>query len=166
MSEVTRAAALPGGGAAAPPSRSAEASGAPATPAARGLRFHKPRLFWFKTALLAVATIALIPILLLKHELAATIYLVFLAVVHVVGLVIFAIGVTREDIAPSMRGFWTRMAGLAFAVVLLYLVSKGLQDQTVGLVFWGSLFSIWALHTLALTMLHVRGRGEAACPFA
>lgn len=128
-------------------------------------RFNKVRQYWFKVALLSLFTVALVPILLMKHELAATLYLIFLAVVHVGGLWVFARGVSREDVAPSLWGFWGRMIGIAFAIVLLYLVSKGLQDATAGLIFWGSLFAIWAIHTVALALLHIRGRNETVCPF-
>ena len=56
--------------------------------------------------------------------------------------------------------------GIAFLVGLLYLASKGLQTSAQDFVFWGSLFAIWALHTLGLALLHVRGaRENAVCPF-
>lgn len=129
--------------------------------------FHSRTRFWWKTTLLAAATIALVPILLLQHELAALIYLVFLVTVHVAGLVIFAVGVRKEDIAPTRRGLWNRVVGIAVAVVLLYLVSHGLSSDTASWIFWGSLFAIWLIHTLALLTLHLRGRAEQkACPFA
>ncbi len=136
-------------------------------PATTAFQFRKKRLFWTKSALLAATTVALIPILLWKHELAAALYVAFLALVHLVGLVVFAVGVKRHDIAPTRHGLLIRIVGLGVAVVLLYMVSKGLQTATQGALFWGSLFSIWAIHTGALTLLHIRGREEAkACPFA
>jgi hypothetical protein len=140
----------------------------PATGPALALEFHSRRKFWWKTSFLAAATIALIPILLSQHELAALIYIAFLVVIHVVGLVIFAIGVKREDIAPTRRGLWNRITGIVVAVVLLYMVSKGLQTPAESWIFWTSLFLIWFIHTAALLMLHLRGRGErrSACPFA
>lgn len=128
--------------------------------------FAKQRQFLWKTALLAVTTLALIPILLYKSELAAVIYVVFLLVVHVAGLAVFLIGVRREDIAPSRRGLWLRLAGIAAAVLLLGLAAEGLRNEIRSAVFWASLFAIWGLHTAALSLLHIRGRPVAdACPF-
>lgn len=131
------------------------------------LVFHSRRKFWAKASTLAVATVALIPILLLQHELAATLYVAFLVVVHLAGLVIFSLGVRRHDIAPTRRGLRNRIIGLATAVGLLYLASKGLHTEIGSTLFWASLFAIWLIHTAALMMLHLRGRAEqAACPFA
>ena len=130
------------------------------------LQFNDRRRFLWKTALLAATTVALIPILLWKNEMAATIYVVILAIIHVGGLFIVAIGVKRHQLAPTTRGLVIRLIGIALLIGLIYLASKGLQDTTIGFVFWGSLFAIWALHTAGLALLHIRGRSEAAaCPF-
>ncbi|MEK6985980.1 MAG: hypothetical protein AABX89_06335 [Candidatus Thermoplasmatota archaeon] len=129
-------------------------------------QFTDRKTFYWKVGLLAATTVALIPILLWKHEMAATIYLVILAAIHVGGLFIVVKGVKKEQIAPNKRGLIIRIIGIVLLVVLLYLVSKGLQDPALGLLFWGSLFSIWALHTAGLALVHIRGRNEAAmCPF-
>lgn len=133
-----------------------------------GPRFHftDRKTFYWKVGLLAATTIGLIPILLWKDEMAATIYLVILAIIHIGGLFVVAIGVKRAQIAPDRRGLVIRLAGIAILIVLLYVVSKGLQNPALDFVFWGSLFSIWALHTAGLALLHIRGRREASvCPF-
>lgn len=130
------------------------------------LVFTDRRTFWWKTALLAATTVALIPILLWQDALAATIYLWALVVVHVAGVVVVAIGVRRHQIAPDGRGLAIRLAAIAVLVGLLYLASKGLDTEVGGAVFWASLFAIWALHTLGLALLHFRsGREQLACPF-
>jgi hypothetical protein len=129
------------------------------------IEFRHRAKFWWKTFILAATTIALIPILLWQHELAAAIYLWTLVIIHVVGLGIFIIGVSREDIAPSTGGFVGRFIGLVVTGVLLYVVAKGLQTPVSGAIFWVSLFAIWAVHTAGLLMLHVRGRSENNCPF-
>ncbi len=129
------------------------------------LEFHSHRRFWTKTLLLAATTIALIPILLMQSELGAQIYLWALVVIHLVGLVVFASGVSAADIAPSKWGFIGRVLGLLTAFGLLYLASKGLQTETGSAIFWGSLFAIWALHTAGLALLHIRGQGGNGCPF-
>lgn len=130
------------------------------------LRFERRGQFAWKVGLLLATTIALIPILLSKNEMAATVYLWVLVGVHVVGLFIIGIGVKRHHIAPDTRGLVIRLVGIALLVGLLYLASQGLKGSVEGLVFWGSLFAIWALHTLGLALLHIRGRREAAvCPF-
>lgn len=118
----------------------------------------KGAIAW-KSAFLAVTTIALIPILLYQHKLAASVYVIFLAVVHLGGLVVFAWGVKKEHF---QRGLWIRVAGLVILTGLLYLASKGLQATDT--IFWLSLGAIWLLHTLGLFLLHAR-KEPLNCPF-
>jgi len=127
--------------------------------------FRKKAQYAWKVAMLVITFLALIPILLYQHELGAKAYLWFLIGVHVLGLLIFSIGVQREDIAPSRRGLYGRVAGLVTIVALLYLASKGLATTFGTALFWWSLFLVWAIHTLGLALLHIRGRREVACPF-
>jgi len=128
--------------------------------------FQRPGQFAWKVGLLLATTIALVPILLLKSEWAAQVYLWVLVGIHVVGLGIIAIGVKRHHIAPDRRGLVIRLVGIALLIGLLYLASQGLQSSVEGVLFWGSLFAIWALHTLGLALLHIRGRREmTVCPF-
>jgi hypothetical protein len=135
---------------------------APRTPL---LAFGNRRTFYWKTGLLAATTLALAPILLWKDLLAAQVYLVALAVVHVAGFAVIAIGAKRQDIAPGLRGLVIRLVGILILVALLALAANGLTGTT-GMVFWSSLFAIWALHTAGLALLHLRGRRELqACPF-
>lgn len=134
--------------------------------ASRGLEFrHKARFAW-KVTLLLVTFVALIPILLYQDVLGAKVYLWFLVGVHLLGLVVFGWGVSRHDIAPSTRGFVMRVVGLVAVAALLYLASKGLDSAFGSVLFWGSLFTLWAVHTGGLLLVHVRGRGETGCPFA
>lgn len=138
----------------------------PAPGAVSGLHFERRRTFWWKTALLAATTVALVPILLWKQVMAAQVYLVALVLVHVAGIVVIAVGVKRSHIAPDRRGLVIRVVGIAALIGLLALAARGLRSSAADLVFWGSLFAIWALHTLGLALLHVRsGREVAACPF-
>lgn len=128
--------------------------------------FERRGQFAWKVALLAATTIALIPILLMKNAWAAQAYLWILVVIHVAGLFIIGVGVKRHHIAPDARGLVIRLVGIVLLVALLYLASKGLQTSVEGLLFWGSLFAIWFLHTAGLALLHIRGRREnAVCPF-
>jgi hypothetical protein len=130
------------------------------------LRFERRGQFAWKVGLLLATTLALIPILLSRNEMAATVYLWVLVGVHVAGLFIIGIGVKRHHTAPDTRGLVIRLAGITVLVALLYLASQGLKSSVEGALFWGSLFAIWALHTLGLALLHIRGRREiAACPF-
>jgi hypothetical protein len=130
------------------------------------MTFERRGQFAWKTALLLATTVALIPILLLKNAWAAQVYLWVLVLIHVIGLFVIAVGVKRTHIAPDRRGLISRIAGLAVLVGLLFLVSKGLQTSAQDFLFWGSLFAIWALHTIGLALLHIRsGREAAACPF-
>ncbi len=125
---------------------------------------HKARFIW-KNALLLITFVALIPILLYQDVLGAQVYLWFLVGVHALGLFIFAWGVGRHDIAPSMKGFLGRLAGLATVTLLLWIASKGLNTEFGSLLFWGSLFALWAIHSAGLLLLHLRGRKETSCPF-
>ena len=134
-------------------------------PATR-MTFERRGQFVWKVAMLAVTTVALIPILLMKNEWAATVYLVALAIVHIAGVVVIVVGTKRHHIAPDARGLVIRLIAIAILVALLYLASKGLSTGTEGLLFWGSLFAIWLLHTAGLALLHIRGaRENAVCPF-
>ncbi len=129
------------------------------------LEFHSRAKFWWKTGLLLLTFVALIPILLYQSVLGAKVYLWFLGIVHIIGTAVFVIGVRKEDIAPTARGFWGRVAGLVTIGLLIYLASKGLQTEFGSLLFWGSLFAVWAIHTLGLLLLHLRGRHDKNCPF-
>jgi hypothetical protein len=135
--------------------------------AAPRMTFERRGLFAWKSALLLATTVALIPILLMKSAWAAQVYLWVLVAIHVIGLGIIAIGVKRTHIAPDTRGLVIRLVGIAFLVALLYVASKGLQTSAQDFLFWGSLFAIWALHTIGLALLHIRSGREsaAACPF-
>ena len=130
------------------------------------MTFERRGQFAWKVALLAATTVALVPILLMKNEWAAQAYLWILVAIHVVGLFIIGVGVKRTHIAPDKRGLAIRLVGIALLIGLLYLASKGLQTSAEGLLFWGSLFAIWLLHTAGLALLHIRGaRENAVCPF-
>lgn len=138
---------------------------------APAVRLAKPREFYIKSALLLVSTVALIPILLSKHALAAQIYLWALIIIHLAGPFLVFWGMKAENwkrMYAKPRTFWYRVVGIVSLLALLYLASKGLADAsaTSG-IFWASLFAIWALHTGALALLHIRGKATAtSCPFA
>ncbi len=126
---------------------------------------HKARFVW-KAITLFITIAAFIPILLYQHELGVKWYLGFLVGVHVLGLIVFGWGVSRQDIAPTTWGLVGRLIGLVSVGVLLYFVSKGVTDTSVGsVVFWASLFGLWAIHSGGLLLVHVRGREGSKCPF-
>jgi hypothetical protein len=125
------------------------------------VEFAKPRQFAWKIALLAAVTLALAPVLLWKHALAAQLYLGLLVAVHLAALVVFAAGVRRRDLAPSWFGFFWRATGLAVMVALLMSI-RLVPDSPW---FWPSLAGIWGLHTAGLALLHVRAVEGAGCPF-
>lgn len=144
----------------------AEPSSTPAGASGPAIHFVRPRQFWWKTVLLAVTTVALVPILLYQDLKAAGIYLVALAIVHVAGIAVIVVGARRQQIAPDTRGLVIRLIGIACLTLLLWLASKGLDSEASSIVFWGALFAIWALHTLGLALLHLRSRREqTVCPF-
>ena len=125
------------------------------------LTFAKKRQFAWKTALLAAITLALVPVMLSKHALAAQVYLGALVFIHVVVLAVFVRGVKKEDIAPSPFGLFWRLVGLLVMVALLMMVRVDPDSPW----FWGSVAAIWGLHTAGLALLHVRAKEGAGCPF-
>lgn len=125
-------------------------------------KIDKIPIIW-KSALLLVTTIALIPIILYQEQIWANAYVIFLIVVHAIGLVVFLWGVKARDLLG--KGFAIRIAGLAILTALIYLASKGVQSSLESSIFWISLGAIWLLHTGGLFLLHVRGQRDLACPF-
>lgn len=129
--------------------------------ASRSLYLAAPKSLLWKSLLLLVATLAFVPILLLKHELAGAIYVAALVVVHVVGLVVIVAksgGAWWQD----KRGLGWRLGGIAVLTVLLSIVGKGLVGST-GIIFWATLGLIWLLHTAGALIFHLRG-DPRACP--
>jgi hypothetical protein len=133
----------------------------------------KPREFYLKSGLLLASTIALVPIMLLKDELWAKVYLVVLILLHLAGPFIVFWGMKPENWKRmwygNRRTFWYRILSIAALLSLLALASRGLSGHkslTSG-IFWASLFGIWGLHTGALALLHIRGKAtNTSCPFA
>jgi hypothetical protein len=125
------------------------------------LEFAKPKEFAWKTALLAITTVAIAPVVLWKDALAAQVYLGALVVIHVGALVVFARGVQKKDIAPTPFGLFWRVTGLAVMIALLATI-KLVPDSPW---FWPTLGAIWALHTAGLALLHVRAKDGVGCPF-
>lgn len=137
---------------------------------ARDVQFEKQKtwkidkvpIIW-KSALLLLTTIALIPIILYQERIWAHAYVAFLVVVHIIGLIIFLWGVKKHDLLG--KGMLVRVAGLVILTALLYIASKGVQTSLESGIFWVSLAAIWLLHSGGLFLLHVRGQRELACPF-
>lgn len=125
-------------------------------------KIDKTPILW-KSGLLLLTTIALIPIILYQEQIWANAYVIFLIVVHVLGLLIFLWGIKARDLLG--KGFAIRLAGLAILTGLIYLASKGVQSELETSIFWISLAGIWLLHTGGLFLLHVRGQRDLACPF-
>ena len=120
-----------------------------------------PKSLLWKTVLLAVTTLAFVPILLMKHELAGAIYVAALVAVHVVGLI--AIVAKSGGWWQDKRGLMWRLGGIAILSVLLSIAGKGLVGAT-GLLFWGTLGLVWLLHAAGAVLFHIRG-DPRACPF-
>jgi len=140
---------------------------APAAPTARWFTFYQRRQFFLKTALVAATTLAFVPILLYQAEGAALVAITLLIAAHFAGAAVIAYGVRRQQIAPDRRGMVSRLAAITVLVLLIWLAATGLTSPLSSGLFWGSLFAIWALHTVGLLLLHVRSRREqATCPFA
>lgn len=125
-------------------------------------KIDKIPIIW-KSALLLITTIALIPIILYQEKIWANAYVIFLIVVHAIGLIVFLWGVKARDLLG--KGFAVRIGGLAILTALIYLASKGVQSSLESSIFWISLAGIWLLHTGGLFLLHVRGQRDLACPF-
>jgi hypothetical protein len=125
------------------------------------LIFHKRTQFYWKIALLGITTLALIPILYFEYQLGAQIYLWFLVVVHLLGLILVFWHVDKEDIAPDRRGLIGRTMGLLTMGVLLYFISGGIGTGLGSTIFWLAFFGSWALHTVGVALMHFRTAREA-----
>lgn len=125
------------------------------------LRIAAPKALAWKSVILLVTTLAFVPILLWQHELAASVYVGALVLVHVVGLGVL---IARSgDWWKDKRALGWRLGGIALLTVLLAIVGKGLTGTTGGL-FWGTLGLVWVLHTAGAVLLHLRGEARS-CPF-
>ncbi len=143
-----------------------QATGSAETAPTGWFEFRNKARFVWKAIVLFVTIAAFIPILLYQHDLGVKWYLGFLVGVHVLGLIVFGWGVKKEDIAPTKWGLIGRLIGLASVGILLYFVSKGVTDTDAGsIIFWSSLFALWAIHTGGLLLVHLRGREGSNCPF-
>ncbi|MGB1586338.1 MAG: hypothetical protein ACPHID_04765 [Thermoplasmatota archaeon] len=129
--------------------------------AGRSIYLAAPKSLLWKSVLLLVATLAFVPILLMKHELAGAIYVAALVIVHVVGLVVI-VAKSGDQWWQDKRALAWRLGGIGVLTVLLSIVGKGLVGST-GLIFWGTLGLIWLLHTVGALIFHLRG-DPRACP--
>lgn len=126
--------------------------------------FVERGIFVWKSLALAFATFAIAPVLLWKHALATQVYVATLAVVHLVALGIFVWRLRwGKQVNTSPAGLFWRAVGLVFFAGLLALV----RMDPGSVWFWGSVVLVWALHTAALALFHLKGTrtGRFGCPF-
>ena len=137
----------------------------PTAPTASGqaFTFEHRAVFAYKALALLFATLAIVPVLYWKHAFAATIYVAVLTLVHVVALVIFVWRIEWRRAFANPAGMFWRSVGLAFFTGMLALV----RLDPASPLFWGGITALWALHTGALAMFHLRGTrtGRFGCPF-
>ena len=140
----------------AEPKRSA--NGARPTP-----RLADKKAMAWKVAILAVTTLAFVPVLLSRNEHAGTWYVAALVAVHVAGLAVLLWKTPKGTWNLRDPAMWLRIAALGILALLLSWVGKGLTEAS-GTMFWLLLAGIWLLHTAGVVLLHLRGR-DLACPF-
>lgn len=121
-----------------------------------GLYFEQRRRFLRKSATLAAAILALVPVLLWKSALAAAVYLAALVVVHVFALAVFVYRVPWRALFRHPLGLVLRTVGLLVFGALLAAVRLDPESDW----FWGALTLLWAFHVGALALLHVRHARE------
>ncbi len=144
-----------------PPQRLRRTGEAPMDAEGRRWAIERPKALLWKTVLLAVTTLAFVPVLLSKSAIAGAIYVAALVAVHVIGLVVI-LAASGKSLWADKRALLWRLAGIVVLSVLLAIVGKGLTTTT-GALFWGTLILVWALHTVGALIFHVKG-DPRACP--
>lgn len=110
-----------------------------------------------KAVLLGAAILGFVPVILSRNEMAAWIYLGLLIVIHVVAILVLSMRVQWRHLAADRSKLVARLSGLAILTALAGL----LKFDANGNLFWWSIAALWALHVLALPLLHVYRKREA-----
>jgi hypothetical protein len=111
-----------------------------------------------KAVLLAAAILGFVPVILSRNELGAWIYVGALIVIHVLAIAVLVARVQWRHFAADKSKLVARLPGLAILAALAGL----LKFDANGNLFWWSIAALWGLHVLALPLLHVVRKREAA----
>ncbi len=114
-------------------------------------------LFIQKTVTVFAVSFALIPLVGLKSDIPATLYVVSLVVLHLFVLAIYLYRVRIRELDPDARSVVARLLAVAVVVYLLFAVSsfeEGAPRSTLALQMLG----LSVLHTAILALLMVRVR--------
>jgi low temperature requirement protein LtrA len=93
------------------------------TVAGARLTLLTPRIFARKTAMVFALALLLLPLVRLRSELPALIYVAALLLLHVVVLILYFYRVQLRKLDPDRRSLVVRIAAIAFMTYLLFIVS-------------------------------------------
>jgi tellurite resistance protein TehA-like permease len=114
-------------------------------------------LFIQKTVTVFAVSFALLPLVGLKSDIPATLYVVSLVVLHLFVLAIYLYRVRFRELDPDARSLVARLLAVAVVVYLLFAVSsfeEGAPRSTLA----SQMLGLSVLHTAMLALLMVRVR--------
>lgn len=120
-----------------------------------GYRFvlQDPSLFVRKALLVFGASIALIPLLMMKATMPSSLYAIFLIVLHVAVLVVYFYRVRWQQLDADCKSLCARLLGLGISIWLLSVVSSAREGAFARILL--KLFVLCFVHTLTLALLMV-----------
>lgn len=119
------------------------------------LRLTDSRLFVRKTVSVFVLALALVPLVSLKTDLPASLYVGGLALLHVFVVAVYFYRVRVRELDPDWRSLTIRLLALVFVVYMLYALSSFEAGASLSSLTW-QMIVLSVLHTAALLLLMVR----------
>ena len=120
----------------------------------------QPKLFWKKIVLVFIASYALLPLILYKSKLPASIYAIILILIHVGVLIIYCYKVQFNQLDFDRISFGSRILALFVTIWLLTVVSNW-QDHTHIGIFALQMLVLCLVHSFVLALLMVAVLREA-----
>ena len=119
------------------------------------LHLEEPNIFLGKALSVLVLSIALLPILALKSNIPAILYVGALVVIHILVLAIYFYRVRFRELDPNFRSLFARIIALAVVTYLLVIVSRFEPDSS-WLTLSYQMLGITIFHALLLVLIMVR----------
>jgi len=122
-------------------------------------RLDDPRLFMMKALSVLLLSYALLPVLAIKSNIPAVIYVGLLVAIHIFVLAIYLYRVRFRELDPNLRSLFARIIALVVVTYLLVVVSR-FDDDSSWLELSLQMAGITVFHAvlLALIMFHVERR--------
>lgn len=122
-------------------------------------RLEEPRLFVIKALSVLVLSYALLPILAIKSDVPAYLYVGLMVVIHIFVLAIYVYRVRFQDLDASYRSLIARLIALAVVTYLLVIVSRFDEDASwITLAYQMAGITVFHALLLALIMFRVERR--------